>query len=83
MRPTTPSAFTWDHEPSEERPSEFMNSTSYSLLSGYHVLPDEERRKRRERSRRRARTVAAWSWLSVILVIGVVIIVSFARHVRG
>lgn len=82
MRPTTPSAFTWDHEPSEERPSEFMNSTSYSLLSGYHVLPDEERSKR-QRRRRRARTVTAWSWLSVILVVGVVIIFSFARHVRG
>ncbi|WP_295638863.1 hypothetical protein [uncultured Methylibium sp.] len=82
MRQTTPSAFTWDHEPSEERPSEFMNSTSYSLLSGYHVLPDDERVKRR-RQRRRARSIATWSWLSLILVVGAVIILSFARHVRG
>ncbi len=82
MRQTTPSAFTWDHEPAEERPSEFMNSTSYSLLSGYHVLPDDERTKRL-RQRRRARTIAAWSWVSLILVVGAVIIFSFARHVRG
>jgi hypothetical protein len=29
--------FGWEHEPADERPSEFSQSTGYSLLSGYHA----------------------------------------------
>lgn len=32
--------FAWDEEPQDERPSEFKQSTGYSVLSGYH-LPSE------------------------------------------
>jgi hypothetical protein len=32
--------FGWDEEPHDERPSEFMQSTGYSVLSGYHVPSD-------------------------------------------
>lgn len=41
--------FGWDHEPKDERPSEFVPSTGYSVLSGYYTLPDSAvtRRPRR------------------------------------
>ena len=29
--------FEWDDEPVDERPSEFVQSTSYGSLSGYHT----------------------------------------------
>ena len=29
--------FGWEHEPAQERPSAFMNSTSFASLSGYHA----------------------------------------------
>ena len=32
--------FDWESEPHDERPSEFAQSTGYSVLSGYHVMPD-------------------------------------------
>ncbi|HEV7915321.1 MAG TPA: hypothetical protein VGP22_16270 [Albitalea sp.] len=32
--------FGWDEEPHDERPSEFQQSTGYSVLSGYHVPSD-------------------------------------------
>ena len=31
--------YDWDTEPVDERPSEFMSSTSWSSLSGFHVAP--------------------------------------------
>ena len=31
--------YDWDIEPVDERPSEFMTSTSWSSLSGFHVAP--------------------------------------------
>ena len=30
----------WDAEPVDERPSEFVQSTGYSALSGYYAMPD-------------------------------------------
>ena len=36
--------FGWDSEPSEQRSSEFAQSTGYSALSGYHVLPESRRK---------------------------------------
>jgi hypothetical protein len=32
--------FDWDAEPSDERPSEFVQSTGYSVLSGYYSTYD-------------------------------------------
>jgi hypothetical protein len=37
---TNHSVFGWEHEPTDERPSEFSQSTGYSVLSGYHVPQD-------------------------------------------
>jgi hypothetical protein len=34
---TQQSVFGWEHEPADEGPSEFSQSTGYSLLSGYHA----------------------------------------------
>lgn len=36
--------FGWDSEPSEERPSEFAQSTGYSALSGYYAVPEARRK---------------------------------------
>ena len=36
--------FDWESEPHDERPSEFAQSTGYSVLSGYHVMPDRPMR---------------------------------------
>lgn len=36
--------FGWDSEPSEQRASEFAQSTGYSALSGYHAVPDSRRK---------------------------------------
>lgn len=37
----------WDNEPVDERPSEFVPSTNYATLSGYHSSLDAPRRARR------------------------------------
>ena len=36
--------YSWDAEPVDERPSEFMHSTGYATLSGYHSNFDTARR---------------------------------------
>jgi hypothetical protein len=36
--------FGWDSEPSEQRSSEFAQSTGYSALSGYYAMPDSRRK---------------------------------------
>lgn len=36
--------FGWDSEPSEQRPSEFAQSTGYSALSGYYAVPESRHR---------------------------------------
>lgn len=40
----------WDEEPADERPSEFMPTTGYSALSGYHVPSDLSAHHARRRS---------------------------------
>jgi hypothetical protein len=37
--------FGWDAEPKDERPSEFVPSTGYSVLSGYYAIPEARARK--------------------------------------
>lgn len=39
--------YDWESEPVDERPSEFMPSTNYATLSGYHSSLDAPRRARR------------------------------------
>jgi hypothetical protein len=47
--------FGWEHEPKDERPSEFVPSTGYSSLSGYYTMPDSSPLElRRYRPRRKA-----------------------------
>jgi hypothetical protein len=36
----------WEEEPVDERPSEFMSSTGFATLSGYHPMMDPMRRAR-------------------------------------
>jgi len=43
--------FGWDEEPSDERPSEFVPSTGYSVLSGYAPMGDLAHPTRRRESR--------------------------------
>jgi hypothetical protein len=43
--------YSWDAEPVDERPSEFMHSTGYATLSGYHSSLDAPRRIARRSSR--------------------------------
>ena len=42
--------FGWDEEPADERPSEFMHTTGYAVLSGYHVPNEMNARVARRRS---------------------------------
>ncbi|HKX41084.1 MAG TPA: hypothetical protein VJO99_08005 [Burkholderiaceae bacterium] len=39
--------YAWESEPVDERPSEFMSSTGYATLSGYHSAIGPVRRARR------------------------------------
>ena len=39
--------FDWESEPHDERPSEFAQSTGYSVLSGFYVAPVASTRRRR------------------------------------
>lgn len=39
--------FDWDAEPKDERPSEFVPTTGYSSLSGYHTLTEAGPYRRR------------------------------------
>ena len=57
----------WDEEPADERPSEFMPSSSFQLLSGYHVPEDVSARAAR---RRRGEGVG----LKTAIVVGLVLI---------
>ena len=59
--------YSWDAEPVDERPSEFMNSTSYATLSGYHSNFDA--RARTSTSQR-----SSYSGLIVVLVFAVIVV---------
>jgi hypothetical protein len=70
----------WDEEPADERPSEFMQSTGYSVLSGYHPMNDPLRRRRREP---RFGFKALLAFCIVILALGVFCLVKLAPMLRG
>ncbi len=43
--------FDWENEPAGERPSEFVPSSGYSVLSGYHAIGAPIRHRRASRGR--------------------------------
>jgi hypothetical protein len=51
----------WESEPADERPSEFMPSTGYAMLSGYHDPAAARRAARRSSSRFGAKSLIAFS----------------------
>jgi hypothetical protein len=57
--------FGWDEEPLGERPSEFVQSTGYSVLSGYH-LPSELNARA---ARRRKGSGAGFTGLVIVFVV--------------
>ena len=59
--------YNWDTEPVDERPSEFMHSTGYATLSGYHSSFDT--RARTSSSQR-----SNYSGLIVVLVFAVIVV---------
>jgi hypothetical protein len=63
----------WDEEPADERPSEFMTSTGYSLLSAYHVPHDLSRRAARRRRGGRGFPAVVIACIVLLLVCGVAI----------
>jgi hypothetical protein len=65
--------FDWELEPQDERPSQFAQSTGYSLLSGYHVEPVRATR-RREGGVGLALVAAA-----LVVALGAAAMVGFAR----
>lgn len=54
LKPTQ--VFGWDSEPIDERPSEFVQSTGYSALSGYYAMPEPSGLAERRRQRQRGTT---------------------------
>jgi hypothetical protein len=72
--------FDWETEPSDERPSEFVPSTGYSVLSGFHAPAPA-----RESSRR-----ARHGGINIVLVVvgvivglGALALVGFIHLMRG
>lgn len=63
--------FDWENEPVGERPSEFMPSTGYSVLSGYHALNAPIPRRRASQSRFGFKT-----W--VVFAVGMLIVCAYA-----
>ncbi len=73
IRPFTHSqVFDWEVEPQDERPSEFVPSTGYATLSGYHVMPET-----------RGREVRSGSSLNLVLVVGAVFVALGAAALIG
>lgn len=74
--------FSWDAEPKDERPSEFVPSTGYSALSGYYAMPDSTI----ERARRRSSTGSGLTVLlagALVIGLGVAALLGFLHVVRG
>ncbi len=58
--------FDWENEPVSERPSKFMHSTGYSVLSGYHALNAPIPHRRAAQSRYGFKT---WVVFAVVMLI--------------
>jgi hypothetical protein len=70
----------WDNEPVDERPSEFMPSTGYATLSGYHSALDARRTRRHRGSRAGIAAVLVFALLAIVA--GGWAIVKFAPLLR-
>ena len=65
----------WDEEPADERPSEFMHSTTHAGLSGFHPMNDPMRRRR---SNGRFGFKSLLAFCAVVLALGVVCLMKVA-----
>lgn len=72
--------FNWDTEPVDERPSEFMHSTGYATLSGYHSSFDTRRRAPVRRSR--SGLIGVLVFALVVIAVGAWAIVKLAPMLR-
>ena len=73
--------YSWDAEPVDERPSEFMHSTSYATLSGYHSNFDTARRHTAARSSRSG-LIGVLVFALVVLAVGGWALVKLAPMLR-
>lgn len=80
MKIKQPHIYGWDEEPVDERPSEFMSTTGYSVLSGYHPMNDPVR-SQRPKSRIGFKTLLVFC--AVVLALGVYALVKLAPLLRG
>jgi len=71
--------YNWDSEPVDERPSEFMHSTGYAALSGYHSF---EARPRAPRRSGHSGLVAVLVFALIIIAIGGWAILKFGPMLR-
>ncbi|MDE2092805.1 MAG: hypothetical protein KGL99_08545 [Burkholderiales bacterium] len=75
--------FGWDEEPVDERPSEFMVSTSYSVLSGYHPIDEPLRPQLATRQRSRFGFKTLLLACVVVLALGAYALAKLAPLLRG
>ena len=73
--------FDWDMEPKDERPSEFVQSTGYSSLSGYYTMPDSRGRPVRAHRRRGINGVLVGA--VIVVALGAAALAGFLHMVRG
>ena len=74
--------FDWESEPRDERPSEFVQSTGYSPLSGYYAMPDTDSLPSRRPVRSGGSNTALWIG-ALILTLGAAGLVGLAHLLRG
>jgi len=72
--------YNWDTEPVDERPSEFMHSTGYAALSGYHSNFDA--RPRTPRRSGHSGLIAVLVFALIVIAVGGWAIVKFAPLLR-
>jgi len=72
--------YSWDAEPVDERPSEFMHSTGYATLSGYQSNFDATRRAPARRSY--AGLIGMLVFALIVIAIGGWAILKFAPMLR-
>jgi hypothetical protein len=66
----TNSVYGWEQEPADERPSEFRQSTGYSVLSGYHIPSDLNTRVARRQQ------ASGWGFRTLVIAFVVLLGVS-------
>jgi hypothetical protein len=72
--------YSWDAEPVDERPSEFMHSTGYATLSGYHSNFDTGRRATARSSH--SGLIGVLVFALIVIAVGGWAIVTFAPMLR-